>query len=250
MEYEDRLTVATPEGVELDLSLAGLGSRFIAVAADLLLKAVIIGLGAIVLVAVGGGGVATAIFIVFAFLVFWLYDVLFEVLGAGRTPGKRWSSLRVVAEGGAPVGLRESLVRNLLRLVDGPVSVYLAGPIAILLTARNQRLGDLVAGTLVLRERRSGERVRRGYLIPDDADLEAQAAYDVSSVSATDLSTVSAFLERRGTLEANARAALSEDLARRLRAKTAGVPENLGAEAFLEWLAAARSGGAGGASAS
>lgn len=249
MEYEDRLTVATPEGVELDLSLAGLGSRFIAVAADLLLKAVIIGLGAIVLVAVGGGGVATAIFIVFAFLVFWLYDVLFEVLGAGRTPGKRWSSLRVVAEGGAPVGLRESLVRNLLRLVDGPVSVYLAGPIAILLTARNQRLGDLVAGTLVLRERRSGERIGRGYL-PPDADLETQAAYDVSSVSATDLSTVRAFLERRGTLEASARAALSEDLARRLRAKTAGVPENLGAEAFLEWLAAARSGGAGGASAS
>lgn len=250
MEYEDRLTVATPEGVELDLSLAGLGSRFIAVVADLLLKAVIVGLGAIVLAAVGGGGVAIAIFLVFAFLVFWLYDVLFEVLGAGRTPGKRWSSLRVVGEGGAPVGLRESLVRNLLRLVDGPVSVYLAGPITILLTARNQRLGDLVAGTLVLRERRSGRQSRGGYHpLAADADLEA-AAYDVSSVSASDLSTVRAFLERRGTLEASARAALAEDLAERLRAKTAGVPVNLGAEAFLEWLAAARSGGNRGAPAS
>ena len=250
MEYEDRLTVATPEGVELALSLAGLGSRFIAVVADLLLKAVIIGLGAIVLAVVGGGGVATAIFLVFAFLVFWLYDVLFEVLGAGRTPGKRWSSLRVVGEGGAPVGLRESLVRNLLRLVDGPVSVYLAGAITILLTARNQRLGDLVAGTLVLRERRSGKRITGGDQLPPDVDLETQAAYDVSSVSASDLSTVRAFLERRGTLEASARAALAEDLAKRLRAKTAGVPEDLGAEAFLEWLAAARSGGTEGASAS
>lgn len=250
MEYEDRLTVATPEGVELDLSLAGLGSRFIAMVADLLLKAVIIGLGAIVLAALGGGGVATAVFIVFAFVVFWIYDVLFEVLGAGRTPGKRWTSLRVVGEGGAPVGLRESLLRNLLRLVDGPVSVYLAGPIAILLTARNQRLGDLVAGTLVLRERRSAVRISHGSHLPPNANPEARAAYDVSSVSASDLSTVRAFLERRGALESTARAALAEDLAQRLGGKVAGAPEHLGAEAFLEWLAAARGGDTGDASAS
>lgn len=243
MEYEDRLTVATPEGVDLDLALAGLGSRFIAVLADLALKALLVGLGAILLVVTGGGGVATAVFIVFAFLVFWLYDVLFEVLDAGRTPGKRWTGLRVIGDGGAPVGLRASLVRNLIRLVDGPVSFYLAGPLAILLTARNQRLGDLAAGTLVLRERHAADRMARGPAGPATATADTDsAAHDVSAVSGADLVTVRAFLERRHALEGPARASLAEDLASRLQPKVAGAPEGAGAEAFLEWVAAARGG--------
>lgn len=242
MEYEDRLTVATPEGVELDLALAGLGSRFIAVLGDLLLKAVIVGLGAIVLVATGAGGVATGVFIAYTFLVFWLYDVFFEVLASGRTPGKRWAGLRVVSEGGAPVGLRASLVRNLVRMVDGPASFYVAGPLAILITARNQRLGDLAAGTLVLRERRAADRAAAAPARPASPATQDPGRADVSAVSASDLATVRAFLERRHALEAGARESLAEDLASRLRPKVAGVSEEDGAERFLEVVASARGG--------
>jgi len=241
VEYEDRLTVATPEGVELGLALAGLGSRFIAVLGDLLLKAVIVGLGAIVLVATGAGGVATGVFIAYTFLVFWLYDVFFEVLASGRTPGKRWAGLRVVSEGGAPVGLRASLVRNLVRMVDGPASFYVAGPLAILITARNQRLGDLAAGTLVLRERRAADRAAAPDRPPSPATQDPGRA-DVSAVSTSDLATVRAFLERRHALEAGARESLAEDLASRLRPKVAGVSEEDGAERFLEVVASARGG--------
>lgn len=243
MEYEDRLSVATPEGVDLELSLAGLGSRFIAGVADLCLKGLLIGLAAILLAAAASGGVAAAIFIAFAFLVYWLFDVPFEVLAAGRTPGKRFTGLRVVTAGGAPVGLRESLTRNLVRLLDGPASFYVAGSLAILLTRHNQRLGDLAAGTLVLRERRAADRVARAPM-PAHIGPAARAAYDVSSVSASDLSTVRAFLERRDGLEQGARAALAADLAARLAPKVAGAPPGGGPETFLEWLAAARGGGA------
>ena len=245
MEYEDRLSVATPEGLELELSLAGLGSRFIAGVADLCLKGLLIGLAAILVAVAGGGGVAAAIFLAFAFLVYWLFDVPFEVLAAGRTPGKRWTGLRVVTGGGAPVGLRASLTRNLVRLLDGPVSFYLAGSLAILVTRHNQRLGDLAAGTFVLRDRRATDRMVRTPAMPGQIGPSAGDAYDVSAVSASDLSTVRAFLERRETLEQEARAALAADLAARLAPKVAGAPQGVGPETFLEWLAVARGGGAG-----
>lgn len=239
MEYEDRLTFGTPEGVDLELSLAGLGSRFTAVLIDLLIKAAIIGLVAIGLIATGTGELALAIFATVAFLVIWLYDVLFEVLAAGRTPGKRVMKLRVVSSQGQPIGLRASLVRNLLRFVDGPLSAYLAGPVSILVSANNQRLGDHAAGSLVLRDRRAGDPVA-------DSTPWAQrapGAADVSAVSAEDLATVRTFLERRWSLESHARAMLAANLAERLQPRVAGAPPDGSPEAFLEWLAAVRAAG-------
>lgn len=246
MEYEDRLSVATPEGVELELSLAGLGSRSIAGLADLLLKGVTIALAAVLLAIVGGGGVAVAIFLAFVFFVAWLFDVPFEVLAAGRTPGKRWTGLRVVTAGGAPVGLRTSLTRNLVRLLDGPVSLYLVGAVAILVTRHNQRLGDLAAGTLVLRERRASDRLARAPATAAQVLPAGAAAYDVSAVSPADLSTVRSFLERREALDQGARSELAADLVSRLAPKVAGAPPDTGPETFLEWLAAARGGASAG----
>jgi uncharacterized RDD family membrane protein YckC len=82
-----------------------------------------------------------------------LYFVAFETFWGGRTPGKHWARIRVVGSGGTGVGWRESLLRNLLRTVDALPAGYLVGALAMIASPRAQRLGDLVAGTLVVRER-------------------------------------------------------------------------------------------------
>ena len=101
-----------------------------------------------------------ALFSIVFFLVFFGYDVLFEVRSRGRTPGKRWTGLRVVRTGGQPVTFVPSCVRNVMRLVDFLPALYAIGMLSIFVTPRNQRLGDLAAGTLVMRDRPGGMRAR------------------------------------------------------------------------------------------
>ncbi|HZB74666.1 MAG TPA: RDD family protein, partial [Solirubrobacteraceae bacterium] len=122
MEYEERTRIATPEGVELELVLAGLASRFMAELLDgLILGVLIAALVAAAALAGGGAGVLILVIALGGILLLAIaYHVAFEVLAGGRTPGKRWCGLRVVLEGGEPVGLRASAIRNLLRLIEGP----------------------------------------------------------------------------------------------------------------------------------
>ena len=233
------MTVATPEGVELDMTLAGLGSRAVAGSVDIAIKLVLIVALAILLYVtnvVGDGGAADAAFSLGSFLIYFGYDVAFEVLGGGRTPAKRMSGLRVVAEGGEPVGFRRSAIRNLVRIVDGLATFYMLGSALILFTKRNQRLGDLAAGTLVVRERRAADRPVTG---PTAAAPPPQGAFDVSAVTAQELATVRSFLERRPGLDVPARRRLALQLSERLRPKVVGAPEADG-EPFLEWLASAK----------
>jgi uncharacterized RDD family membrane protein YckC len=191
-------------------------------------------------VATDDGGFLVALLIVISFLVFWGYDVAFETLASGRTPGKRAAGLRVVRLGGEPVGFLASAVRNLLRPVDmQPGFMYAVGAVTILFSRRNQRLGDLAAGTLVVRERRAPLPVAR-LAVPDFAAADRYAAWDVSGVTAYELVTVRRFLERRWQLDPGARGRLGWELAERLRPKVAGAPPNLHPEQFLEALAEAK----------
>jgi uncharacterized RDD family membrane protein YckC len=255
VELEDRITVATPEGIELTLALAGAGSRFIAIVIDMALQLVLIVLAALAALDLVGGGVGEALLAIAAFAALYLYYILFEVLAAGRTPGKRVTHLRVVRAQGAPVDLPASAIRNLLRLIDLLPAAYLVGLLSILVTQRNQRLGDLAAGTLVIRDtsvrRRPGSRAWRPWRArrassgtrppsPAPAGHPAQAnwsGWDVSAVSAEELVAVRRFLERRESLDRRARAELAHRLEQGLRAKVAGAPAQLGAEGFLEELA-------------
>jgi uncharacterized RDD family membrane protein YckC len=247
MEYEDLLTIDTPEGVPIDLTLAGYGSRFIASAVDGALKLLIIVAVAVALGVSGGldgGGLAVAVFLLVAFLVTVGYDVLFEVLAGGRTPGKRWGGLRVVQADGRPVTFTVSAVRNVLRLLDGPGTAYLVGTIAILATRRNQRVGDLVAGTVVVRERPATPPAR-----PTAARLatgaDAAARWDVTGVSPEELAAVRRFLLRRDQIDDAARALLARRIADGLRPKVGGPGAELPAERFLEQLATERARGDG-----
>jgi uncharacterized RDD family membrane protein YckC len=253
VEYADRVDISTPEGVELEVELGGLGSRFIAEAIDSVVKAVIVGALAILLYGIGSG-VAAAVFLVLSFAVWFGYDVLFEVLAAGRTPGKRATGLRVVRTGGQPVGFLTSSVRNMLRIVDGPATSYIAGIVSIVVSRRNQRLGDMAAGTLVVREpappraARRGLRARRGTAAPPPPPPApwtspvpgSAAAWDVSAISQEEIATVRQFLDRRWSIEPAARQRLAWQLAEGLRPKVAGAPAEMQGEPLLEQLAAAK----------
>jgi uncharacterized RDD family membrane protein YckC len=245
VEYEDRITIATPEGVDLELTLAGVGSRFTSALVDLAIQlALLTAFGILFLVgleSLGGGGLGAALFLLLSFVLFAGYDIVFEVYASGRTPGKRLNGLRVVRDDGSPVQFLTSAVRNVLRLVDILPTLYLVGIVSILVTARNQRLGDLAAGTLVVRERLGASRTRRPQE-PSTADsaTPAWADWDVSGVTRDEVVAVRRFLERRGELTYDARTRLAEDLARALRPRVAGVAPTLDDDQFLEELAAAK----------
>jgi uncharacterized RDD family membrane protein YckC len=188
-----------------------------------------------------GANAAAAIYAVVAFLFFWGYDVAFEVLASGRTPGKRWNGLRVVRSGGQPIGFLASATRNLLRLIDWLPSFYFVGIVSVFATAKNQRLGDIVAGTVVLRERRVGVASAHGGAPVYTASTEASsAAWDVSAITAEELAAVRSFLERRRDIDWNARNELAATIAGRLRPKVAGAPEHARNEDFLEQLVVAK----------
>jgi len=239
MEYEDRVRISTPEGVDVELTLAGIGSRFIAAIFDFAIEcAIILAAGALLGVTDSdAGGVSQATFTVIFFLVFFGYDVLFEVRGHGRTLGKRWCGLRVVLAGGTPVTLVPSSIRNVLRLIDFLPALYAIGMASIFVTRQNQRLGDLAGGTLVVRDRPGG--IRRAEAAPRFARPVADG-WDVSAISAQDIGTVRRFLDRRQTLAGGPREELARELEERLRPLVAGAPEGIAPEEFLERLSAAK----------
>ncbi|HEY4094771.1 MAG TPA: RDD family protein [Baekduia sp.] len=260
-DYQDRLRIATPEGLPVDLVLAGLGSRFTATLIDLSFKILIAIPLAIVALLIGDYG--TALLFILWFLDYFGYDVAFEVLANGRTPGKRWTGLRVLRDDGRPVDLVSSAIRNVVRLVDGLPLSYLPAMFFILVTDRNQRLGDLAASTIVVREPRRTESVStaaaplrpamtvNGFgLPPGVGDLSPVRPtrttgdiLDVSAVSAADLAAVRGFLERRIQLTDDVRADLARRIAGALAPRVGGATAHLQDEELIERVAAAKSRG-------
>lgn len=231
------MTISAPEGIELHIVLAGAASRYIAGIIDLFIEGTLIVLAAVLFLNVPGGGVGQALLVVAVFGAVFLYDILFELLASGRTPGKRLTHLRVVRTEGGPVDFPASAIRNLMRLIDILPVAYLVGVTSIMVTKRNQRLGDLAAGTLVVREpkgpRRDGPT--------EDAGPRVAPDWDVSAVTVQELAAVRHFLERRDDLDAGARQQLAVRLERGLRTKVAGASDGLTGEPFLEALVDAKS---------
>jgi len=144
--------VVTPEGVSLHLPAAGPVPRALAWLIDLGIRGGLMMVCSMVFAVLGRGGVG--LYAVALFVVVWFYPVVFEATW-GRTPGKRALGLRVVAANGAPVGWLASFVRNLLRVVDMLPFAYTAGLVTSLADPWSRRLGDMVAGTLVVHEPRA-----------------------------------------------------------------------------------------------
>src|SRR5262245_61461351 len=143
-------------------------------------------------------GYVTASIVVLTFLVIMAYDIPFETMADGRTPGKAALGIKVVSREGAGVDFVTSAVRNLLRIVDFLPIFYFVGSVAIVSTAHSQRLGDLAAGTYVMRERFNGSKTADRVLIaPVSVPVEQVAGWDVSAVNAEELAAVRHFLDRR-----------------------------------------------------
>jgi len=228
LQLEQTVDVETPELVVLTYSIAGIGSRVVAALVDLLicLAAMALLTVASLLLEVplrlagpfGAGGTWLLAFLVLAqFALLWGYYVLFEGLRDGQTPGKRLLRLRVVREGGYSVTFAVSALRNLVRVLDlQPGFLYLVGLGSMLATKSNRRLGDLVAGTIVVREdvrelsRSSSPSRGRASTEPTRA-LQTQLSEDEYTV-------LGRFVERWGSLEPLRRAAIAQQLAARFAA--------------------------------
>ena len=149
------ITITTPEHVEIRLEPAGAGSRFLAILIDSFIVMGIAGIIGSVLGLMLPRGIALALSITINFLLTWGWHVYFETQQQGRTPGKRALKLRVIDARGLPVSLYQSLVRNVVRVLDFAPAFYGIGAIATLVTPTRRRLGDLIADTLVIRDARS-----------------------------------------------------------------------------------------------
>jgi len=223
VQLDNRVTFATPEGVTLELVLAGLGSRFLARLLDTVIQVALIAALAIGVGASGSPGWVQAIALVLTFLVLFAYDIILETLNNGRTVGKLAAGIRVVGGNGEPVRFLASAVRNISRVLDFLPLLYLIGTISIVATQRGQRVGDLAAGTMVARDRFPGIAHSAAPLTVTPA---AVATWDVSAVSANELQAVRHFLDRRLELRWAARSYFALDLANRLGPKVAGIPAN------------------------
>lgn len=164
--------VETPEGVDLALRVAGPHERVLAYALDFVLRFVVLSTLGMALGWLAGVGYAVQAIAWFALE--WLYPVAFEVYAGGATPGKRVLGLGVVLIDGRPVGLSQSLLRNLMRAVDFAPLFYVAGLVSMVASRDFQRLGDRIAGTLVVhvRQPRSGRELAKSAPIAPAVSLE------------------------------------------------------------------------------
>ncbi len=219
MATEDTLIIETPERVPLHFALASIGNRFLACAIDHTLQALTLLLMFVAFAALANfsslGDQLTsapkwvyAVLIVVVFLIISGYFAFFEWLWSGQTPGKRWMKLRVIREDGRPVTFWEASVRNLLRSFDMmPAPFYSIGLISVFSSSRDQRVGDLVAGTVVVREREAEAPAFAQVFAAPVSDPAQRRSFkpvefvaDLSSLKEPEIEVVETFLRRRWDL--------------------------------------------------
>ncbi len=221
MRPPEKLTIDTPEQIALEFPLAGAGSRFLALAIDTFVQLGILLLLALVALLVlwfrslGYQAIATwafAALLLLGFLLYYGYFAAFESLWGGQTPGKRAVGLRVISVTGQPITAFDALLRNLLRIVDQMPGIYAVGVLSIFFTARNQRLGDLVAGTVVVQE----------HSLPQ-ADLHTTQVtttrLGAGRLTIEEVEVIQTFLTRRADLPDYLRSRTASQLADRLRTR-------------------------------
>jgi uncharacterized RDD family membrane protein YckC len=247
---DDELVIETPERVELHYVLANIGNRFLAAAIDHLIQA-----AAMVGIVLAAGAVSgwqvfadmstwtAALTVLAVFAIYWGYFVAFETLWSGQTPGKRIMRLRVVREDGRPVRFFEVFVRNLLRLALDfqPFPSYAIGVVSIIFSARSKRIGDFVAGTVVVKERAT-EAPSLAEII-SISGIEQQRLKNASAppfvadtrlLSEGELRAMEAFLKRRFELSEINRVALAARIAQPILLKLGVSASQISPEAFIE----------------
>ncbi|HTH51509.1 MAG TPA: RDD family protein [Pyrinomonadaceae bacterium] len=224
IETEETLIIDTPERVQLEFALASIGNRFLAVAIDHFIQYLTIFFVSWFFLSLAGMGISDseklfsdapkwviAIMIIAVFLIFAGYFILFEWLWNGQTPGKRWLKLRVIRDDGRPLTLWEAIARNLLRIADAApgfiVPIYSVGLIVIFLSGRDQRFGDIFAGTVVIRERADEAPTFADTFSTTVRDLaftrvqpKSDLRADIGRLTDREIEVVESFLRRRWDL--------------------------------------------------
>ncbi|MBD2088972.1 RDD family protein [Microcoleus sp. FACHB-1515] len=227
MRFFNQIRLQTPESVELELTLAGIGNRAQALFIDYLIW------GASLLVVLLAWGIVStgllyslpndnaaqlwlgAIALLLAFVVYVGYFVFFETLWHGQTPGKRYAKIRVVREDGKPAGLSQATMRSLLRPVD---DLLFIGALLIVFTNREKRLGDWAAGTIVVQEERpvaaANFRISESArMLADRLLLEA----DINQLQPDDFAVIRNYLQQRSQMNVQAQTELCSRLAQQLQ---------------------------------
>jgi uncharacterized RDD family membrane protein YckC len=216
---EDILIIETPERVPLHFALASIGNRFLACAIDHALQVLTIILMAIAFTVIAnysslGDQLSNAPkwvkagLILILFLILSSYFAFFEWIWNGQTPGKRWLKLRVIREDGRPVTFWEAAVRNLLRTVDMmPAPFYSIGLISVFVSLSDQRIGDMVAGTVVVREREAEAPAFSQVFASPVSDPALRRSFkpvdfvaELSVLTESEIEVVETFLRRRWDL--------------------------------------------------
>ena len=231
MHLFNRVTHQTPESVELEFVLAGIGSRAWALVIDynvlgaiLIVFLLIIWAISSVLVEGWGRLLGTrnielwlgAITLITAFAINTGYFVFFETLWQGQTPGKRVAKIRVIRDDGRLIGLQQATLRAILRSIDDTLFV---GALLILLTTKEKRLGDLLAGTIVIQ----AEALTTPASFPvstkaqEIAILLQESQADFSQLLPDEFATIRDYLQRRAKMTPKAKEQVSLQLAKQTK---------------------------------
>jgi uncharacterized RDD family membrane protein YckC len=242
-------SISTPENVDLHLELAGIGNRILATMIDTVLGGLVIIVLGLSCVLIGFildhfhvfpvsrnqilmVAAMCAMFV--AFVIQFGYNILFEGIWHGQTPGKRIAQIRVIEANGQPVGWAAVCIRNLIRMID--VGVLLIGLLAMLIDKNERRLGDLAAGTLVIRERKTDISTGEVKLL---TEAKPDSLLDIGRITPEEYDLLARFLKRRVTLAPAYRPVVSKKLETYFREKLnesngAETANANGSEAFLE----------------
>lgn len=249
MRFFNRVTLQTPESVELEFTLAGIGNRALALLIDYLIWGLI--LFSVLVVwyffanqlvdlldrLININDLQLWLFSIWTLITFFIYVgyfVFFETLWQGQTPGKRFAGIRVIRDDGRTVGLQQATLRALLRPVDDTLFI---GTFLIMLTRREKRLGDMAAGTVVIQADRAIAPAR--FPMSEPAQQLAEQLPYLSNLPALlpdDFAVIREYLQRRSAMEPKAKSELSRQLASQVKNVIAleELPEKVSADVFLE----------------
>lgn len=244
--FGDKLTIETPEQTSLEFAVAGIGSRFLALALDTLIQ-ILVGFVALfggifviglISAAMPKAGIwGAAILILFFFLLYFGYFALFEIIWNGQTPGKRKAGIRVIKDSGRPLTPAESIGRNLMRIVDWLPAFYAVGMVSAILTKENKRLGDLVAGSLVVRES-SFSTLKPVWQTAEMPAAPALSPLGADRLSPEECALIDSYLSRRLDLDPYLRFRMADEILGRFKPKLTLPAENtLSSDRILEALA-------------
>jgi uncharacterized RDD family membrane protein YckC len=212
----DLIKIDTPENVTFDYEVAGIGSRFLAALVDttiiVILQVIVFGIMLLIVLATLSAGVddlleslgtwLLAIAGLISFILIWGYYIAFELFWNGQTPGKRWIGLRVIRVDGTPISASESIIRNLVRLIDFMPMAYGVGVVTMFINSNSRRVGDITAGTVVVYDGKSGtlSDLTAGTLTAGILQEHVPNEFPVERLTQQDMEIIEEYLRRRADL--------------------------------------------------